>query len=184
MQVRGHMEVQAGAVCKPVGSAYVGSNPTPATSFPQVKAGAIGWWHRLLRAGASGSRTVCGPAVGQAGWRAGVLRFGFELAKRLSIGLPGWPAVGVICGLSAGRAGKSRTHGGRRPRSSRLVQPLVFPPSRAVGATVGFFTDGHGPRPSGGPGTRPICWLSRSSWPLAASSGPRARARAACQARP
>jgi len=31
-QVRGHMEVQAGAVCKTVGSAYVGSNPTPATT--------------------------------------------------------------------------------------------------------------------------------------------------------
>jgi len=30
-QVRGHVEVQAGAVCKTVGSAYVGSNPTPAT---------------------------------------------------------------------------------------------------------------------------------------------------------
>jgi hypothetical protein len=27
------MEVQAGAYCKTVGSAYVGSNPTPATSF-------------------------------------------------------------------------------------------------------------------------------------------------------
>src|SRR5712672_657770 len=31
MQVRGYMEVQAVAVCKTVGSAYVGSNPTPAT---------------------------------------------------------------------------------------------------------------------------------------------------------
>ena len=33
MQVRGYVEVQAGAGCKTVGSAYVGSNPTPATSF-------------------------------------------------------------------------------------------------------------------------------------------------------
>jgi len=32
-QVRWYMEVQAGAFCKTVGSAYVGSNPTPATSF-------------------------------------------------------------------------------------------------------------------------------------------------------
>jgi hypothetical protein len=39
---------------------YVGSNPTPATLFPQVRAGLIGWWHRLLRADGSGSRTVCG----------------------------------------------------------------------------------------------------------------------------
>jgi hypothetical protein len=31
-QVRCDMEVQAGAVCKTVGSAYVGSNPTPATT--------------------------------------------------------------------------------------------------------------------------------------------------------
>jgi hypothetical protein len=30
--VRGRMEVQAGAYCKTVGSAYVGSNPTPATT--------------------------------------------------------------------------------------------------------------------------------------------------------
>jgi hypothetical protein len=32
VQVREHIEVQAGAVCKTVGSAYVGSNPTPATT--------------------------------------------------------------------------------------------------------------------------------------------------------
>src|SRR5579859_4398819 len=31
-QVSGHMEMQAVAVCKTVGSAYVGSNPTPATT--------------------------------------------------------------------------------------------------------------------------------------------------------
>ena len=31
-QVRAHVEVQAGAVCKTVGSVYVGSNPTPATT--------------------------------------------------------------------------------------------------------------------------------------------------------
>jgi hypothetical protein len=75
------------AVCKTVGSAYDGSNPSPATLFPQVRAGVIGWWHRLLRAGASGSRTVCGPAGGQAGWLAAVVDCGFELAKRWSVGL-------------------------------------------------------------------------------------------------
>ena len=32
MQVRGYVEVQAGAGCKTVGSAYVGTNPTPATT--------------------------------------------------------------------------------------------------------------------------------------------------------
>ncbi len=31
-QVTGQMEVQGGAVCKTVGSAYVGANPTPATT--------------------------------------------------------------------------------------------------------------------------------------------------------
>ena len=31
-QVRWHIEVKAGAYCKTVGSAYVGSNPTPATT--------------------------------------------------------------------------------------------------------------------------------------------------------
>ncbi len=37
VQVRWHMEVQAGEVCKTVGSAYVGSNPTPATHFRRSK---------------------------------------------------------------------------------------------------------------------------------------------------
>ena len=32
MQVRGHVAARGGAVCKTVGSAYVGSNPTPATT--------------------------------------------------------------------------------------------------------------------------------------------------------
>ena len=32
LQCSGHVEVQAGAGCKTVGSAYVGSNPTPATT--------------------------------------------------------------------------------------------------------------------------------------------------------
>ena len=36
-QVRAHVEVQAGAVCKTVGSAYVGSNPTPATHLRRSK---------------------------------------------------------------------------------------------------------------------------------------------------
>ena len=36
-QVRGDMEVQAGAVCKTVGSAYVGSNPTPATTCENAR---------------------------------------------------------------------------------------------------------------------------------------------------
>jgi hypothetical protein len=31
-----------GTVCKTVGSAYVGSNPTPATLFPQFRVGVIG----------------------------------------------------------------------------------------------------------------------------------------------
>ena len=31
-QVRDRIEVQVGAYCKTVGSAYVGSNPTPATT--------------------------------------------------------------------------------------------------------------------------------------------------------
>jgi hypothetical protein len=98
---------------------------------------------------------VRGPSVGQlwakTRWRAIVLKLGFGLAKRLSTGLLRWPAAGVICGPSAGRAGKLRTHGGRRPRSSRGC--------RAVGVTAGFrvvarsvhtagsSTDGHGPGP-------------------------------------
>ena len=36
-QVRGHIEVQVGAYCKTAGSAYVGSNPTPATNFRRSK---------------------------------------------------------------------------------------------------------------------------------------------------
>src|SRR5580658_1929447 len=37
MQVNGPVEWQVGAVCKTVGSAYVGSNPTPATRFRRSK---------------------------------------------------------------------------------------------------------------------------------------------------
>ena len=123
-----------GAVCKTVGSAYVGSNPTPATLFPQVRAGVIGWWHRLLRAGASGSRAVCGPAVGQTGSRVIVLKVAFELAKRVPVGLSQWPAVGVNCGPSAGRAGRLRTYGGRRQQTyGRRVCGR-----RAVGVAAGF----------------------------------------------
>ena len=64
-----------GTVCKTVGSAYVGSNPTPATLFSQVKAGATGWRHRLLRplrAVRGPFVKVFGPAVGRIGRRAAV----------------------------------------------------------------------------------------------------------------
>jgi len=66
IKVSGYSGGLGGAVCKTVGSAYVGSNPTPATLFPQVRAGVIGWWHRLLRAVHRPLVKVCGPAVGHA----------------------------------------------------------------------------------------------------------------------
>ncbi len=52
-QVNGYVEVQAGAVCKTVGSAYVGSNPTPATRFRRSKPvtldGVTGFWRERER---------------------------------------------------------------------------------------------------------------------------------------
>ena len=64
-QVRGYMEVQAGAVCKTVGSAYVGSNPTPATHFrrsePVTPDGVTGFWRERerLRGPSAVSRGLC-----------------------------------------------------------------------------------------------------------------------------
>ena len=67
-QVSCYAEVQAGAVCKTVGSAYVGSNPTPATSFRRSKpvtldcvTGFSRERERLRRP----SALSCGPCVGQ-----------------------------------------------------------------------------------------------------------------------
>jgi hypothetical protein len=67
-QVRGHIEVEAVAVCKTVGSAYVGSNPTPATRFPSSKpvtrdcvTGFYVQSERFRRPLA----LVCGPRMGQ-----------------------------------------------------------------------------------------------------------------------
>src|ERR1022692_9449 len=42
-RILGMMTRAEGAVCKTAGSAYAGSNPTPATLFSQVKAGVAGW---------------------------------------------------------------------------------------------------------------------------------------------
>ena len=63
-----HVEGQAGAVCKTVGSAYPGSNPGPATSFRRSEpmtldcvSGSFVQRERLHRPSAFG----CGPCVGQ-----------------------------------------------------------------------------------------------------------------------
>jgi hypothetical protein len=68
MQIRGYVEVQAGAVCKTVGFAYPGSNPGPATSFrssePVTQSCVTGFppqSERLRRPSAFGF----GPCVGQ-----------------------------------------------------------------------------------------------------------------------
>ncbi len=67
-QVNGHVAWRGGAVCKTVGSAYVGSNPTPATRFSRSKpvtldcvTGSSVQRERLRRPLAFG----CGPWVGQ-----------------------------------------------------------------------------------------------------------------------
>jgi hypothetical protein len=48
------------AFCKTVGSACVGSNPTPVTAFLQVKASDAGWFHRLSRPERAVPQTVGG----------------------------------------------------------------------------------------------------------------------------
>jgi hypothetical protein len=74
-QVRDHMKVQEGAVCKTVGSAYVGSNPTPATTSANSPSPARIRWRavafpvrlcpaetgRLRLAGANTGRSFTGP---------------------------------------------------------------------------------------------------------------------------
>jgi hypothetical protein len=82
-------ETVTGAVCKTVGSAYVGSNPTPATVKPQVRAGDAGLRHRLFGAERSGLRTACsglwamrGPDPGAGGAAAGCCGVASDLRKR------------------------------------------------------------------------------------------------------
>ena len=58
VQVNGYVWWRGEAVCKTVGSAYVGSNPTPATRFRMLRAGDAGLRHRLLRAKGAVTRTV------------------------------------------------------------------------------------------------------------------------------
>jgi hypothetical protein len=56
-QAGGYDRARAATVCKTVGSAYVGSNPTPATTKPAGQA----WYRAILRVGSgSGLRYRCG----------------------------------------------------------------------------------------------------------------------------
>ena len=62
VQVNGHVEWQAGAYCKTVGSAYVGSNPTPATTCGNGPSAAeTRSAGRFLRVTACISLCHCGP---------------------------------------------------------------------------------------------------------------------------
>ena len=155
------------AVCKTVGLAHDGSNPSAATHFPRSKL--------VVPDGVTGFRVaderfrrpsvrVCGPAVGRIESRtAARISFQYLLkqAKRLSVrllcGLCPF-GVGVVHGLSAGRAGNPRTHSGRRPRPSRGR------------CNHRLSTDGHGPPPVD---------LSRT-WPIAGRGGRRGRGCSGC----
>jgi hypothetical protein len=160
-----------GTVCKTVGSAYVGSNPTPATLFPQVKAGVTGWWHRLLRAVASGLWTVgeglwasCGPDSDSGPLFDSCSIYCSEQQKILFSTVVFRDASAWYRPGSAGRRWAGREiHG-------RMADGLGA--RHAVGVAAGFpgvyrwlSTDGHGPGAAGGPRTRLICWLRRSSRP-------------------
>ena len=67
-QVNGRVEVQAGAGCKTVGSAYVGSNPTPATHLRRSKPVTLdcvtGFWRERERLRGP-SAVFCGLCVGR-----------------------------------------------------------------------------------------------------------------------
>ena len=143
---------QGAAVCKTVGSAYVGSNPTPATHFrrskPVTPDGVTGFrvpGERFRRP----SVKACGPAGPDqiTGCCSDlVLIFTFnrinDCRQGCCFGVCPF-GVGVVHGPSAGRAGKPRTHSGRRPR----------PPRGRCNRWLS--TDGHGPHPAGSPRTWP-----------------------------
>ena len=124
-----------GAGSKTVGSAYVGSNPTPATLFQQVKAGVTGWWRRLLRAVASGLWTVgeglwasCGPNLGIGPlFDSCSISWPQQVRRLLSAVLFRGP-LGADVGLRA-VGGPGEIHG-------RIADGLG--PRRAVGVAAGF----------------------------------------------
>ena len=88
-QVTGHMEVQAGAYCKTVSSAYVGSNPTPATP----------WGNGPL----AGNSRLCGP---------------FLLCPVMCHLVPLWTAVSRCPRTYSGRRSAARTVGVHRRLST------------------------------------------------------------------
>jgi hypothetical protein len=103
-QVRGYIEVQAGAVCKTVGSAYVGSNPTPATHLRRSKPVTLdcvtGFSHERKRF----SRPLafgCGPCVGQ--------------IRTAAVAAQSRPGCLLSCGNGHGRTLLQRTAGRARP---------------------------------------------------------------------
>ena len=143
-QVSGYVEVQAGAVCKTVGSAYVGSNPTPATykprSKPVTQACVTGLWRereRLRRPSAA----FCGLCAAVAGF--GRYRFRCHLScGNVSDGL----YLGAWCesagtgdrGLCAGPGTGSRTDSGqRRGQEERCAKPLLLTDSERSTACSG-----------------------------------------------
>jgi hypothetical protein len=118
--------------CKTVGSAYVGSNPTPATLFSQVKAGVVRWWHRLLRTVHRPLVKGFGPAVGQIGRPVAVqmvLQYGFEQWKWLSLRLPCLLGADMVCGPLPGPGGVWRT-ADAAPATGRGRQPDPGRPHR------------------------------------------------------
>ena len=137
VQLRGYMEVQAGAYCKTVGSAYVGSNPTPATrsrrSEPVTLDCVTGFWRERerLRRPSAVSRGLC---VGQirpspASGENRIIQY--ELWKQSACRMLGGLGPSVLWQESVGHAWAgdvdSRTHSGQGlGRSRRCAQLLAF----------------------------------------------------------
>ena len=116
MQVNGHVEWQLGAVCKTVGSAYVGSNPTPATRCENPPLAAIS------RAG--GGFLPC-PVVCH-------LVTLWTVMLRCPRTYSGRPSVRLGRSVCAATTVAVRSYDGRCAQLPRSVR------------TVGCFTDGHG----------------------------------------
>ena len=136
MQVRGYVEVQAGGGCKTVGSAYVGSNPTPATRFRSSEPVTLDLRHRLLRAKGAVQQTVgCGlwampgpdPAVCSRRTRSHMMPSQLRKQSAEGLGQPRfWPAGRVFVGRGGAAGEEPRTHSGRgHGRCRRFGTPLA-----------------------------------------------------------
>jgi hypothetical protein len=136
MQVRGYVEVQAGAVCKNRRLSLRWFEPNTCHTFPQLRAGDAGLRHRLLRTKGAVQQTVgCGlwampgpdPAVCSRRTRSHMMPSQLRKQSAEGLGQPRfWPAGRVFVGRGGAAGEEPRTHSGRgHGRCRRFGTPLA-----------------------------------------------------------